>query len=54
MKRLDINDYLGKKFNRLTILKEVEPVRYKKGIMRKVLCKCDCGNEKEILFPFIS
>lgn len=48
MKRLDINNYLGKKFNRLTILKEVESVKYKKGIMRKVLCECDCGNKKEI------
>lgn len=48
MKKLDINEYIGKKFNRLTILKEVEPSQYSKGIMRNVLCECDCGNQKVI------
>lgn len=32
------NDYIGKKFNNLTIIKELEN--------NKVLCHCDCGNEK--------
>lgn len=32
------NDYTGKKFNNLTIIKELEN--------NKVLCHCDCGNEK--------
>lgn len=36
--------FIGKKYNRLTIIKEVEN---KKG-KRYVLCKCDCGKEKEI------
>jgi hypothetical protein len=48
MKKLDIKEYIGKKFNRLTILKEMEPTQYSKGMMRNVLCKCDCGNQKVI------
>jgi hypothetical protein len=53
MKRIDITEYVGRKFGRLTILKEGEPVKYDKTIMRKVLCKCDCGTEKEIDFNSI-
>lgn len=50
MKRIDITEYIGKKFGRLTILKEGTSVKYGKTTMRKVLCKCDCGTEKEIDF----
>lgn len=39
----------GEKFNRLTILREVEPeIQYAKGKptkLRKVECLCDCGNK---------
>ncbi len=35
-------DYIGEKFERLTVLKEVE----KHGNHRMFLCKCDCGKEK--------
>lgn len=34
----------GKKFSRLTVLKEVEQVVYGKSKHRMVFCKCDCGN----------
>lgn len=48
MKKLNIQEYIGKKYGRLTILKESGFVQYSKTKMRKVLCKCDCGKEKEI------
>lgn len=48
MKKLNIDDYIGTKYGRLTIIKEGSFIKYDKTIMRKVLCKCDCGNEKEI------
>lgn len=35
-------DLTGEKYGRLTVIKEVEPVGYK----RRYLCKCVCGNEK--------
>jgi hypothetical protein len=53
MKKIDITNFIGTKHNRLTILKEVEPILYKKGIARRVLCKCDCGEEKVIDFNSI-
>jgi hypothetical protein len=48
MKKLNIEDYIGKKFNRLLILKEGSSIKYGKTTMRKVFCQCDCGNVKEI------
>lgn len=48
MKKLNINDYVGLKYGRLTIIKEGSCIKYNRTIMRKVLCKCDCGNKKEI------
>lgn len=40
---------IGEKFNRLTIISELES-RYTSGgnSVRRVLVRCDCGNEKEI------
>lgn len=37
-----------RKYNRLTIIKEVEPEERKdgRGFRKKVLCRCDCGVEK--------
>lgn len=35
------------KFNRLTIIKEIEPKVYKSGCHRRVICKCECGCVKE-------
>lgn len=53
MKKIDISQYVGQKFGRLTILKEGTAVKYGKTTMRKVWCKCDCGTEKEIDFNSI-
>lgn len=46
-------DYVGQKFGKLTILKEVEPKIYisKLGYdtpSRRFLCLCDCGSEKVV------
>lgn len=41
---------IGQKFNMLTVVREVEPhVLPCKQRMKKYLCKCDCGNYKEII-----
>jgi hypothetical protein len=39
--------FIGEKFNKLTILKLVPS---KSGNLARYLCRCDCGNEKEINF----
>ena len=50
MKKQDIKDPIGKKYERLTIIKEVEPyISPKNENKRKVLCKCECGNEIEVI-----
>ena len=42
---------IGEKFGKLIILKEIEPYIKSDGRKeRKVLCKCDCGNQKEIVY----
>jgi hypothetical protein len=47
MKRLEIE--LGSKYGKLTIVEEVEGVvRPNNRIRRKLLCLCDCGNQKVI------
>lgn len=53
MKKIDIAEYIGKKFSRLTILKEGSSIKYGKTTMRKVVCRCDCGTEKEVDFNSI-
>jgi hypothetical protein len=40
-------DIVGQKFNRLLVLKEVKR-RGKNNDVRYFLCRCDCGEEKEI------
>lgn len=46
-RKVEIN--AGDRYSRLTIVKEVEPYIYHNGKKKtKVLCKCDCGNYKEI------
>ncbi len=44
------------KINFLTFIKEIEPCIQPKGkIKRKILCKCDCGNEtKTYLYTFLN
>lgn len=46
MVRLNMEEYIGKKYNMLTIIKEVEDSR--KG--RYVLVECECGNKKRVNF----
>jgi len=38
---------IGQKFNKLTVIKNLSDEIYKDRRRFKVLCKCDCGNEKE-------
>jgi hypothetical protein len=44
---------IEKKYNRLTLVKELEPVKYSTQTKRRFLCKCDCGNEKVILLAHL-
>lgn len=37
-----------KKYNRLTLIKEIEPYVWGKRKYRKFLCKCDCGKDIEV------
>lgn len=47
--RLDINSYIGKKYNRLTIKKHAETIN-KNGKNRYMFwCECDCGNICKII-----
>jgi hypothetical protein len=41
---------IGDRFNRLIIIKEIEPYfdLNSKNKFRRFLCKCDCGNEKSV------
>lgn len=48
-KKILIKDLIGLKYGRLTIIKEAKPYICSNGWkLRKVLCKCICGNFKEI------
>lgn len=43
-------DVTGQKFGMLTVLRESDSVRYYKHFrQRYMVCKCDCGNEKEVI-----
>lgn len=46
----NINDFIGKRFGKLVVLYESEPIKEgSDGRLRPaVLCKCDCGNEKVV------
>ena len=53
-KRLNINEFINHKFNRLMLIKEVKPhVTSGGNIQRKCLFKCDCGKELEIVFSSV-
>jgi len=47
MKRIPINDFIGKRYGRLTVLKQLPSIKKGTDVRRVVLCLCDCGNEKE-------
>ena len=42
--KYNLDEYIGKKFNKLTIIKEVKNDKLK----TYVLCQCDCGSKKEM------
>jgi len=44
-----LNIYGGEIFNRWTCIKEVEPIKYGRKYFRVILCKCKCGNEKNVM-----
>ena len=45
MRKFKIEDYVGKVYGKLTILKEDDPYRTIRGdIKRMVVCQCECGN----------
>lgn len=48
MRGYNINDYINKKFNHLTLIKNLNKVD--KNNSKLALFKCDCGNIKEIAF----
>lgn len=51
MRKLDIKK--GDKYNRLTIICEIEPYKWNNINMRQVKCICDCGNQWEGLLNHI-
>lgn len=44
----DISQLIGQTFNRLTLIEEIEPMRYGTTTVRRALFKCNCGTEKAI------
>jgi len=44
----NIDDYVGKKINHLTLIKNLNKIN--KNYSKLALFKCDCGNVKEIVF----
>ncbi len=39
-----ITDYVGKKFNHLTVIEEFSSINSKGNTIKKLKCRCDCGN----------
>lgn len=48
MRGYDIDDYIGKKFNKLTLIKNLN--KTDKNNSKLALFKCDCRNIKEMIF----
>lgn len=51
----DYTPYVGKKFNRLTVLEVLPREHYERGGIKpvKVRCKCECGRERVIMLQKI-
>jgi hypothetical protein len=49
MKKIPENEIIGKKFNRLTVVKELDKRVFKSGSIREFLCICDCGKETKAM-----
>lgn len=39
---------IGKKFGRYSVIAEVAPIKHGRNVIRRFLCRCDCGTEKVI------
>lgn len=48
MRGYNIDDYIGKRFNHLTLIKNLNKIDNRNS--KIALFKCDCGNEKEMVF----
>lgn len=48
MRGYNIDDYIGKRFNHLTLIKNLN--KLDKNNSKLALFKCDCGNIKELVF----
>ena len=48
MKQWHEMDLIGRRFGRYVIIKEVDQDKHGN---RRMLCRCDCGVEKEVLYP---
>lgn len=48
MRGYNIDDYIGKKFNHLTLIKNLNKIDKRNS--KLALFKCDCGNIKELVF----
>ena len=47
------DDFVGKKFNRLTVIKRVEDKIEGKTKRPQFLCECECGNQRIVLGRFL-
>lgn len=48
MRGYNIDDYIGKRFNHLTLIKNLNKLNKRNS--KLALFKCDCGNVKELVF----
>lgn len=48
MKLMDPEDILGKKFNKLTVIKYLGVEKKRHSSVHKYLCRCECGNTKVV------
>jgi hypothetical protein len=48
MKKLNIDEYIGKNYGRWAILSEAQGRMYSKGLVRYVNCQCSCGTLKKV------
>ena len=47
------NKQIELKYNRLTLVEELEPKRYKTQTKRQFLCECECGNKKVVFLQHL-
>lgn len=47
------NKNIDTKYNRLTLVQELEPIKYKTQTKRQFLCECECGNKKVVLLQHL-